>query len=328
MNLYLLLPLIALSALGLAKVPAVAQLGLSALPLAIVLGIAAGHLLRRTPSAGEEAFSRFSQQKLLRLGIILFGFGLNFHQLVAVGWQALVIDAIVVATIFLVGTWVGIRLLKLEPDLAMLTSVGSAICGAAAIMAAESVIKPKQRDITVAVATVVLFGTLAMFSHPYIYHALNLSQGQYGIYIGSTIHEVAQAVAAGQSVGGEALQNAVIVKLIRVMMLAPFIMLLSAYLSRRQGEQDGQRARITIPWFVLGFILAAGVNTWVAMPASVHDGLGIASQLTLAMAMAALGLHTRWQTLKAAGVKPLLLAAGLFVLLMVGGYGLNRLLIG
>ena len=326
MNLYFVLPLISLAALGLAMVPAVAGLGLSALPLAIVLGMLVGHFDRHTPSAGEVWFSRFSQQKLLRAGIILFGFSLSFHQLVAVGWQALVLDCIVISIIFAGGTWVGIKVFKLDPDVAMLTAVGSAICGAAAVMAAEPVIKPKDRDVTVAVATVVLFGTLAMFSYPVIFPFTHMSQQAYGIYIGSTIHEVAQAAAAGQQVGLPAMQNAVIVKLIRVMMLAPFIMILSFVLGRVRAR-EGATARITIPWFVGGFVLAACANTWIPMAPMLKTGLHVACQLTLAMAMAALGLHTRWDTLKAAGVKPLLLAALLFVVLMTGGYGLNHLLI-
>ena len=326
MNLYVVLPVIALGALGLAQVPAVAGLGLSALPLAIVLGMAAGHFIRRIPSAGEERFCRFSQQKLLRVGIILFGFSLNFHQLAAVGWQALVVDAIVISTIFLAGTWLGIKVLKLEPDVAMLTAVGSAICGAAAVMAAESVIKPRQRDVTVAVATVVLFGTLAMFSYPLLYPLAGMSEQAYGIFIGSTVHEVAQAVAAGQSIGEQALQNAVIVKLMRVMLLAPFIVLLS-YLLTKTGRHQAGAKKIVIPWFVGGFVLAAGINTLVTIPPLLHQLLQASSQLTLAMAMAALGFHTRWATIRKAGLKPLLLAGILFVVLMLGGYAINQLLI-
>ena len=326
MNLFILLPVISIAALLLATVPAVAALGLSTLPLAIVLGMVFGHVNRHTPTAAEESFSRFSQQKLLRAGIILFGFSLNFQQLTAVGWEALLLDTIVISTIFLVGTWLGIRVLYLEPDVAMMTAVGSAICGAAAIMATESVLKPRDQDVTVAVATVVLFGTLAMFSYPLLYPLAGMSEQAYGIFIGSTVHEVAQAVAAGQAIGDHALQNAVIVKLMRVMLLAPFVVLLSFVLNKTKRQQAGAK-RIVIPWFVGGFVLAAGINTLMELPPALHNALHIASQLTLAMAMAALGLHTRWATIRAAGLKPLLLAGMLFAVLMLGGFALNQLLI-
>ena len=326
MSLYILLPCIALSALVLATLPAISSLGLSALPLAILLGMVAGHFKSASLSDGEQRLSRFSQQKLLRAGIILFGFSLNFHQIAAVGWQALLLDCIVITTIFLLGSWIGIKLLKLEPDVAMLTAVGSAICGAAAVMATEAVLKPKERDVTVAVATVVLFGTLAMFSYPLFYSLSAMSELAYGVFIGSTVHEVAQAAAAGQAIGEQALQNAVIVKLMRVMLLAPFIIFLSFVLSRKQSTKV-EGSRLVIPWFVAGFVLAAGINTLLPLPNLVHTILHIISQFSLAMAMAALGLNTRWSTIRAAGAKPLLLAGLLFVVLMFGGYGLNYILI-
>lgn len=328
----LLLPCIAALALGLARFEPVSQMGLSALPLAIVLGILWGHFDRRTLTDDDQRVNRFCQQRLLRGGIVLFGFGLSLEQILAVGWQALVLDALVVCTVFGLGTWIGVRWFKLHRDVAILTSAGSAICGAAAVLATESVLKPRQQHVTVAVATVVLFGTLAMFSYPLVYQFAGMSEQAFGIYIGSTVHEVAQAVAAGESVGGEALQNAVVVKLIRVMMLAPFILLLSTHLARRCGNGAGEGASshgttVTIPWFVLAFFAATTVNSLVVLPEALLELLGLASQFCLALAMAALGVQTRWSTIRQAGISPLLLALLLFVLLMGGGYLLNRILI-
>ncbi|MBY4677287.1 YeiH family protein [Marinobacterium arenosum] len=325
MNLLIALPCIALSATLIAKIPAVAQFGLSALPLAIVIGIVFGHLNRQTPTEREVTFTRFCQQKLLRAGIILFGFSLSFQQILSVGWQALLLDAIVISMIFGIGTFVGVRYFKLHRDVAILTSAGSAICGAAAVLATESVLKARQQHVTVAVATVVLFGTLAMFSYPLIYQFAGMSEQAFGIYIGSTVHEVAQAVAAGEAVGGSALQNAVVVKLIRVMMLAPFILMLSTVLTRRSGEAAG--GKITIPWFVFGFIAAAGINSLVALPTELLGSLQMASQFSLAIAMAALGTQTQWKTIRQAGSKPLILSLILFLLLIVGGFYLNQWLI-
>ncbi len=326
MSLVIALPLIALAATLLARIPEVAQFGLSALPLAIVIGIVFGHINRRTPDEKEVAFTRFCQQKLLRTGIILFGFGLSFQQIMAVGWQALVLDAIVISTIFGVGTFVGMRVFKLHRDVAILTSAGSAICGAAAVLATESVLRARQQHVTIAVATVVLFGTIAMFSYPLIYQFTDMSEQAFGIYIGSTVHEVAQAVAAGESVGGTALQNAVVVKLIRVMMLAPFILMLSMALTRSSAAGTG-RGKITVPWFVFGFIAAAGVNSLIELPEMVLTGFSLGSQFTLAIAMAALGTQTQWKTIRQAGPKPMILSLILFFMLIFGGYFLNEWLI-
>lgn len=322
----ILLPVIAALALGLASLAPIAQLGLSALPLAILMGIIWGHFDHQPQTKNDQKVSLFCQQRLLRAGIILFGFSLSFEQIMAVGWQALLLDMLVICTVFLTGTWIGIKYFKLHRDVAMLTAVGSAICGAAAVLATESVLKPKQQHVTVAVATVVLFGTLAMFSYPLIYQFAGMSEQSFGIYIGSTVHEVAQAVAAGESISPAALQTAVVVKLIRVMLLAPFILLLSSRLSRIDGAQASS-GKIMIPWFVFGFIAATGVNSLVTLPAPLLNVLQLSSQFCLALAMAALGLQTRWVTIKQAGPKPLLLALILFVILILGGYLLNRLLI-
>ena len=340
---YIVLPIITLLAIALAKIPQVSDFGLSALPLAIVLGMLYGHFSQRVADEKDQQFAIFCKQKLLRAGIVLFGFGLSFQQILAVGWQAVLVDLVVITTVFSVGTFVGIKVLKLHRDVAILTAAGSAICGAAAILATESVLKPKQEHITIAIATVVLFGTLAMFSYPFIYQWVDMSDQSFGIYIGSTAHEVAQAVAAGQSINGETMQMAVVVKLIRVMMLAPFILILSSVLcrisnrnaSRIENNADGcngkearhERSVIIIPWFVFGFIAATMVNSVVVLPESLKAVLSFASQFSLAMAMAALGAQTQWVTIKAAGPKPLILASLLFVMLIFGGFFLNSWLV-
>ncbi|MCJ8294208.1 MAG: YeiH family protein [Colwellia sp.] len=336
MSTYIVLPVITLLAIALAKIEQVSEFGLSALPLAIVIGMLYGHFSVRIEDKRDQQFSTFCKQKLLRAGIVLFGFGLSLQQILAVGWQAVVIDLVVICTIFTVGTFVGIKVLKLHRDVAILTAAGSAICGAAAILATESVLKPKQEHITIAIATVVLFGTLAMFSYPFIYQWVEMSDQSFGIYIGSTVHEVAQAVAAGQSINGETMQTAVVVKLIRVMMLAPFIIMLSSVLCRisnrntsNSADKGAKREKsvITIPWFVFGFMAAAMVNSVISLPESLKAVLSFASQFSLAMAMAALGAQTQWATIKAAGPKPLILALLLFIILIFGGFFLSTWLV-
>jgi uncharacterized integral membrane protein (TIGR00698 family) len=319
--------LIAIAATALAQTESFSAIGLSALPLAILMGITYGNVARPPNSGRDAAVLAFSQQKLLRLGIILFGFNLSFQQIAAVGYQAILLDMIVITVVLSMGIFVGIRLFGLPREIAILTSVGSAVCGAAAIMATEPVIRAKEQDVTVAVATVVLFGTLAMFSYPVIYSFVGMESSLFGIYIGSTVHEVAQAVAAGQSIGGEAMQNAVVAKLIRVMLLAPVVIVLgSLYFQRAAGSSE--RRPVPIPWFVFGFIATAALNSVLTLPSIVLEALQLASQLSLAIAMAALGIKTRWATIRQAGIKPLGLSLVLFVVLMLGGYGLNVLFYG
>ncbi|MFT5755695.1 MAG: putative integral membrane protein (TIGR00698 family) [Alteromonadaceae bacterium] len=320
---FVVLPVISMLAMIISQLPQVANLGLSALPLAILLGIVYGQLSTEALTEKALKFSCFCKQKLLRLGIILFGFNLSFQQIIAVGWQAVVIDFIVIITIFFVGTYLGIKVLKLPRDVAILTSVGSAICGAAAILATESMLKPRQQDVTVAIATVVLFGTTAMFIYPLLFQFVDMNDSDFGMYIGSTVHEVAQAVAAGQSISDETMQTAVVVKLIRVMLLAPFILMLSTLLCHFEPTKAAEKRVITIPWFVFGFVGTAAINSMLVLPELLTQTLNLLSQFLLATAMAAIGAQTRWETIKKAGSKPLLLAFILFLILMFGGYFLN-----
>ena len=175
---------------------------------------------------------------------------------------------------------------------------------------------------SVAVATVVVFGTLAMFAYPLLYPYLHLSEQAYGVYAGSTIHEVAQQqVAAGRSISEPAAATAVIVKMLRVMMLAPFLLVLSRAV---QADGQGGAARITIPWFALVFIAAAGVNSMQWLPPQWVAALVQLDTVLLAMAMAALGLRTHVGAIRQAGLRPLLLAATLFGFLVIGGYAVNQ----
>lgn len=309
-------------AIGLAQLPQLSAAGLSALPLAILLGLLYGNFSRAGEAPGAESALHFCQRHALRLGIILFGFNLSFQQVAALGWQVLATDVLVIVSVLTLGISVGTRILGMSRELAVLTSVGSAVCGAAAIMAADSVTRAREQDVAVAVASVVLFGTLAMFSYPTIYAISGLDQSIFGVYIGSTVHEVAQAVAAGESIGEEAMRSALVAKLVRVILLAPVVLSLGAILFRDR-RSGGKVAALPVPWFVLGFVLAAGVNSLVVLPAAVLNILQMASQLLLALGMAALGIKTRWRSIRAAGAGPILLSLLLFVLLLGGGFALN-----
>lgn len=322
------LPVISCLAFVLAQTPLAQAWGVGALPLAIVLGILVGNGRSAAPLTPRALWClNLSKKTLLRAGIVLFGSHLTLQQLLAVGWQAAVLDALVIGAVLMTGYHVGVRLLGMGREETILTSVGSAVCGAAAILATEPVLKARQQHVSVAVATVVVFGTLALFCYPIIYALMPMPSDQFGIYIGSTVHEVAQAVAAGQAIDPEAMNTAVVVKLMRVMMLAPVVLII-AWLYRRQQPiaPDATPAPIPIPWFVFGFILMVALNSWVSLSASIVSLLQTSAQILLTVAMTALGLQTRFSAIRAAGPKPLLLSALLFVLLIVGGYFAHRAL--
>ncbi len=320
---------LAVAATWLAGLPALSASGLSALTLAIVGGMVLGNTAYPAMGATAGAGVGFSKQKLLRLGIILYGFRLTFQQIGAVGISAILIDALVLTSTLFIAYQAGTRWLKLDKQTALLIGSGSAICGAAAVLATEPVLRAKPSTVTIAVSTVVVFGTVSMFVYPVLYplvHHLGwaVSPQAFGIYTGSTIHEVAQVVAAASQVSAATADTAVIAKMIRVMMLAPFLIAVSWWMARSpRTHEEGQSGGITIPWFAVLFIVMAGVHSLGWVPQPVVNGLLQLDTLLLAMAMAALGLDTRITAIRAAGVKPLLLATLLFAWLIAGGAIIN-----
>ena len=337
-----LLPGLALSAalagagIALGRIDWLAAHGFSALTLAIVLGMLVGNTVYPRMAAASGPGVNLSKQHLLRLGIILYGLRLTVQDIGHVGLAGVAVDALVLGSTFLLACWIGTRWLGLDRQSAMLIGAGSSICGAAAVMAAEPVVKARAEQVTVAVATVVVFGTLAIFLYPVLFQLNQQWQvipggaNGFGLFAGSTIHEVAQVVAAARSIGPEAADTAVIAKMVRVMMLAPFLLLLSGWLARdakrSAGSQGGKSAKgkITIPWFAFGFIAVVLFNSLQWLPA---QATAIATDIDtglLAMAMAALGLSTHFSAIRKAGAKPLLLALILFGWLLVGGALINH----
>lgn len=315
---------LALAGIGLSNLPWAKTTGLSALTLAIVLGIALGNTAFPSIAPRTGTGVDYAKGMLLRAGIVLYGFRVTFQDVMGVGLAGVVTDVIVVAGVFCAATWIGTRVLKLDRDTSMLIGAGSAICGAAAVLAAEPVIRAPAHKVSVAVATVVVFGTLGMFLYPWMYPYLGLDAHAYGVYAGSTIHEVAQVVVAGRAVSEQAGAAAVIEKMLRVMLLAPLLLVLGAWLRRGRKGAARDATPLTIPWFAILFVVVAGFNSLHLLSKPIVDALLMLDTLLLAMAMAALGLRTHWGSIKQGGAKPLLLAWILWVLLIGGGYLLNR----
>lgn len=323
---------IAWGAIALGKLEWMQSHGMSALTLAIMLGIVLGNSVYIRLAAACGAGVAFSKQTFLRLGIILYGFRLTFQDIGQVGLAGIAIDALVLTSTFGLAMFLGTKVFKLERNCAILIGAGSSICGAAAVMATEPVVKGRSEDVTVAVSTVVVFGTIAIFLYPLLYQmnlgwqVLGATPTAFGVYIGSTVHEVAQVVAAGKSIGQEAANAAVIAKMVRVMMLAPFLVILSAVLARgkaKVGSHD-KATKLAIPWFAFIFIGVVAFNSLGLLPAGTVATITELDTVLLAMAMAALGLTTHMSAIRRAGIKPLLLAGLLFCWLIAGGAAINH----
>ncbi|MFC3282090.1 YeiH family protein [Litchfieldella rifensis] len=318
-----------LAGFALANVPGLAESGISPLVYALLLGLLVGNLPLSRHLSQVQPGLKFATRWLLRGGIVLFGLSLTMQQIFALGPRVLLLDLLVISAVLVAGYLIGTRLLGIDRETTLLTCAGSAICGAAAVLATETTIRSRPAAASMAVATVVLFGSLAMLVYPLLYPISGMTEGLYGIYIGATIHEVAQVVAAGDAVGPEALANAVIVKLVRVLLLVPFLLIVGQWWLRHQATAAVPGgSKLVIPWFAFGFMAMVGVNSLVSLPPALHQSLVLAGQVALTMAMAALGFETRLEKLKALGLRPFILALTLFVLLLAGGWLASYLLMG
>ena len=355
--------LLAAACQWLAGLPRLQAMGIGSLPLSILLGmVLASALAPRwiyghnpmgnadAADAGGQVLRRFCQQTLLKAGIVLFGFQLTLEQLWGVGWQALLVDVLTIACVLITGIWLGQRWLKLPLRLSILIAIGSAVCGAAAIMATAPLLGRRtqadagehnpEQQLAIAVALVALFGTLSVLLYPLLCQWFGFDSNTAGLYIGSTVHEVAQAVAATDALDSATQQNALIVKLLRVALLAPTLLLLGQWLLRRpvadtdmdknknlQPQATDAPKRLPVPGFVLGFIAVIIAHSILPLPLWLTELAASTSAWCLMLAMVALGLNTRWQGMVAAGIRPLFLGFLLWLLLLLGGGWLNTLFV-
>ena len=245
----LLIALFSCAAFYIGDMPFIQKLSLSPLIIGIILGMLYANSLRNQLPETWVPGILFCSKRLLRLGIILYGFRLTFQNIIEVGLPAIIIDAIIVTVTIYGGIYVG-KFLKIDRGIALLTSVGSGICGAAAVLGAEATLKSKPYKTAVAVSTVVIFGTISMFLYPALYNhgIIDLTPEQMGIYTGSTLHEVAHVAGAGNSMGKEISDSAIIVKMIRVIMLVPVLLFISYSMSRAIAKiRETCRDRLTQP---------------------------------------------------------------------------------
>lgn len=292
----------------------------SPLIIAIILGLVIGNLIK-IPETLKPGIN-FSLKKILRIAIIFLGFRLTFQNILEVGVEGLIVDTFMLVSSFILGVWVSQRFFGLDQQMSYLIASGSSICGASAVLATVPVIKGQMHQAAMAVATVTVFGTVAMFLYPAVYKAgllLSLDDITYGIFTGATVHEVAQVVAAGFAVSEQAGNTATIAKLTRVMMLAPLLIFLSFYLAKKHSTHGVNLREIPIPWFVFGFIAMVGVNSLNVIPKDMVTKINTIDTFLLTVSMAALGIETNIEKMKKAGMKPIYSAFVIFLYLFFGG---------
>ena len=337
----LFVAIFAAAATFIAELEHVKSLGLSPLVIGIVIGIFyANTLHNQTPEAWQGGIT-FSGKKILRFAIVLYGFRITFQQIAEVGMDGFLVSLIMLSSTLILGTWLGTKIFEMDKDTSILTASGAAVCGAAAVLATEPVLKAEEHKTAIAVSMVVLFGTISMFLYPILYTTLienasgflHMTAREFGIYVGGTIHEVAQVVAVPASVPGapsEMSDAAVIVKMTRVIMIAPMLIILGLYLAwseKREGGERDEKMKLVIPWFAVYFIMVAGFNSFHLIPENIVNLINEIDTFLLTMAMTALGMGTIFSKFKGLGLAPVYTSLGMFLWLLIGGFLVTKMVV-
>ena len=277
-------------------------------PVALFLGLVFALLC-------GQAYPKFNKKvskKLLQYSVVGLGFGMNLHASLASGKEGMMFTVISVIGTMLIGMFIGRKMLKLSRDTSYLISSGTAICGGSAIAAVGPVIKARESDMSVALATIFVLNAIALFVFPVLGEWLGLSQQEFGTWAAIAIHDTSSVVGAGAAYGEEALQVATTIKLTRALWIIP-LALATSFIFRSEGK------KVSVPWFILWFIVAILVNTYVlcGMP-EVGKAISGLARKGLVITMFFIGASLSTDVLKAVGVKPLVQGVLLWLVISIG----------
>lgn len=263
----------------------------------------------------------FSSKKLLRVGIILLGMRLNLTDFVSSGPKIFVIVILNIVFAIIVVYWLS-RLLQVDKTLGLLNACGTGICGASAVVAIASQIKAKDELTAISAVTVSILGTIFTIAYTFLYPIMGLTPDQYGIFSGATLHEIGHVLAAAAPAGNDALNIAIVVKLIRVALLVGVAIAAGIWASRREAGDTEKRsfASLPIPWFIFGFLAVSALHSSGIIPEALAAQIVFTAYMLIAMAMAGIGLNVEVKMFKQYGAKAFLSALIGSVLLSVLGY--------
>lgn len=261
-----------------------------------------------------EAYPKFNKtasKKLLQYSVVGLGFGMNLHESLASGKEGMLFTIVSVFVTMLIGVWLGYRILRVDKRISYLISSGTAICGGSAIAAIGPVVKAKDNEMSVALATIFMLNAVALFVFPTIGSWIGLSQQQFGMWAAIAIHDTSSVVGAGAAYGKEALEVATTIKLTRALWIIP-LALLTSYIYK------SDKRKIAIPWFIIWFVVAIVVNTYLLsdMPQIGQFVSSVARKL-LILTMFFIGASMSKGAIKTVGIKSLFLGIILWLLISV-----------
>lgn len=305
------------------------QPAISPLALCVAFGFAIANFAS-WPSFAAAGTS-LASKKLMRIGVALLGAQVSVVSLKAIGLKG-VLTVLLVVTLTIFGILALSKLFKMSGELGLLIGVGFGVCGATAVAAIRPQTRATEEETSYAIALISLCGTLSIFTLPIIGQLIGLNDQTFGAWAGAAVHDVGQVIATASVWSDEAVQSAVVIKLARVCMLAPIVLILSLrhrrYLTSlaTQNQKDGVSVSAStnkvplIPFFVIGFIAVAIIQNTFDIPEGIHSAIVLLSKVLLGAGLVALGSSVRWKSIRAIGPRPMVM--GLIAWVLVAGVAL------
>lgn len=278
-------------------------------PVALFAGLAYALICGQAFPIFNKKISKY----LLQYSVVGLGFGMNLQQSLASGKDGMAFTVISVIGTMVIGMWLGRKVLKVDRDTSYLISAGTAICGGSAIAAVGPVIKAREGEMSVSLACIFVLNAIALFIFPLLGHFFGLDQQQFGMWAAIAIHDTSSVVGAGAAYGEEALKIATTIKLTRALWIIPM-----AFVTSFIFKGDGKK--ISIPWFILYFVVAILINTYLLEGSSIAPVGGMISEFarkSLVITMFFIGASLSLDVLRKVGLKPLVQGVILWILISV-----------
>lgn len=274
-------------------------------PIALLAGLIFAFTLKNPC----PKFNKKTSKYLLQVAVVCLGFNMNLHESLKSGSEGMMFTVVSVVGVMVLGILIGYWF-KLNRKTAYLISSGTAICGGSAIAAVGPVLKANENEMAVSLGVIFILNAIALFIFPPIGHMLDMSQQQFGTWAAIAIHDTSSVVGAGEQYGETALQMATLIKLTRALWIIP-LALVTMFLFREKGS------KISIPWFIFIFILAMVVNTYVPLPEWFVSAMVWIARRGMVVTLFLIGASLSLATVRQVGVKPLLLAIALWIIISV-----------